>query len=117
MEEKESLHIFLMLLLRTTNAEGVLQENLEESGDLQMWKEHWEVKFARDLCQEYEPNVWLPALVKLLEATSASTSPAASQFITYQIQGLSDTSNVHVPQVMFVSCNLLLCPYKAVLYC
>lgn len=115
MEEKDSLHIFLMLLLRTTNGEGVLGENREEKGDIQMWKDSWEVKFARDLCQEYEPNVWLPALVKLLEATSASTSPAASQFITYQLQGLSDNNKVHVPQVFFKfnfffnSCLFLLC--------
>jgi len=111
MVEKDSLHIFLMLLLGTTNGEGVLEGSLEESGNLQMWKEKWEVKFARDLCQEYEPKVWLPALVKLLEVTSTSTSPAASQFITYQLQGLSDNNKVHVPQVIFLFFLFFLCSH------
>lgn len=105
MKEKDSLHVFLMLLLdgtvRTTNG-GVQGENREDTGDLEIWKERWEVKFAKDLCQEYEPNTWLPALVKLLKATSASTSPAASQFITYQLQGLNENNKVHVPQVIFL---------------
>lgn len=89
-----------MLLLRNTNGKGVQEENGEESLDLQVWKQHWEVKFARDLCEQYEPNVWLPALVKLLEATSTTTCPGASRFVTYQLQGLSDNSNVHSPQVI-----------------
>lgn len=103
MEENKSLHVFLMLLLRTTDGEGVLEQNRQESRDLQTWEEHWELKFARDLCQEYEPRVWLPALVKLLKATSASASPAAIQFITYQIQGLSANTRLQVPQVVMIS--------------
>lgn len=112
MKEKDSLHIFLMLLLdettRTTNG-GVQGENGEDRRDLETWKQHWEVKFAKDLCQEYEPITWLPALVKLLKATSASTSPAASQFTTYQLQGLNDNNKVHVPQVTLRDYTYLFC--------
>ena len=111
MREKDSLHIFLMLLLdetmRTLNG-GVQGENREDRENLHVWKDHWEVKFAKDLCLEYEPSTWLPALVKLLKATSASTSPAASQFITYQLQGLND-NKAHVPQVNFCDCTYLFC--------
>ncbi|KAG0589672.1 hypothetical protein KC19_1G038600 [Ceratodon purpureus] len=106
MKEKDSLHVFLMLLLEGTasTANGEVQgENRVGSGKLDLWKGHWEVKFAKDLCQEYEPVTWLPALVKLLKATSTSTSPAASQFITYQLQGLYESYKVHVPQEAFVA--------------
>ena len=118
MKEKDSLHIFLMLLLdgtmRTANG-GVQGENREDRGELEIWKEDWEVKFAKDLCQEYEPNTWLPALVKLLKATSASTSSAASQFITYQLQNLNDSNEVHVPQVIFCDYTYFLCDLTVVL--
>ena len=118
MKEKDSLHIFLMLLLdgtmRTANG-GVQGENRGDRGELEIWKEDWEVKFAKDLCQEYEPNTWLPALVKLLKATSASTSSAASQFITYQLQSLNDSNEVHVPQVIFCDYTYFLCDLTVVL--
>lgn len=107
MKEKDSLHLFLRLLLdetmHVTNGEEVAVENGETNRELQTWMDRWEVKFAKDLCQEYAPSVWLPALVKLLKATSESTSPAARQFITYQLQGLHGNDISRIPQEAFVA--------------
>lgn len=107
MKEKDSLHLFLRLLLdetmHVTNGEEVAVENGETNRELQTWMDRWEVKFAEDLCQEYAPSVWLPALVKLLKATSESISPAARQFITYQLQGLHGNDISRIPQEAFVA--------------
>lgn len=102
MKEIDSLHLFLLLLLRGAAGEINDSQLVEEdkNGHHMSGYEHWKVKFAEELCQQYEPYIWLPALLKLLKVTPANLVPLATQFVVSQLQSLPFDDSQSVLQVI-----------------
>ena len=102
MKEIDSLHLFLLLLLRGAAGEindGQLVEE-EINRHHVFGYEHWKAKFAEELCQQYEPYIWLPALLKLLKVAPANLVPLATKFVASQLQSLPVDDSQSVLQVI-----------------
>jgi hypothetical protein len=95
MREDISLHPFFQLLLQGVPAEPeekskvVYKERKENNGELLPVAGCWELEFAEQLCQQYAPHVWLPALVRLLRTVDTQLLPVATNFVTSQLQILA----------------------------
>ncbi|CAM6046465.1 unnamed protein product [Sphagnum compactum] len=93
MQEDIGLHPFFQLLLQGVLAEPkskvVHKERKENNGELLPVAGCWELEFAEQLCQQYAPHVWLPALVRLLRTVDTQLLPVATNFVTSQLQILA----------------------------
>lgn len=92
-KETDSLHIFLLVLLRGVKGECGGVQPMEEGKK----SRRWEVQLADDLCQQYEPDLWLPALVQFLKIADMDLLPLATDFVASQLHTLSigETQPVH----------------------